>query len=276
MSNQHYLNNQWVKEAELKISAFDISVGWRFCIFDFLRTNRHNQPFRLDDHLDRLFNSARELGITVPKTKREIVQLIAEGLVKNNYPETYIKILITGGVSSDGVTPGQPSVIMMFTPAHEFPPEIYKKGAKILTAPNQWVFPKAKSTNYLAAVVYLQKAAKQEAMEVLYVEKDGTVTECTRSNIFIVNNQQLITPKDEVLAGITKKVVIELAKKSGIEVEEKRIILDELIGADEVFFTSSGMEVVPVVQVDDKTIKAGRVGPFTQKIISLFQTHTRG
>ena len=276
MSNLHYLNNQWVKEAELKISAFDISVGRGFGIFDFLRTYRNNQPFRLDDHLDRLFNSARELGITVPKTKREIVQLIAEGLVKNNYPETYIKILITGGVSSDGVTPGQPSFIIMFTPAHEFPPEIYKKGAKILTAPNQWVFPKAKSTNYLAAVVYLQKAAKQEAMEVLYVEKDGTVTECTRSNIFIVNNQQLITPKDEVLAGITKKVVIELAKKSGIEVEEKRIILDELIGADEVFFTSSGMEVVPVVQVDDKTIKAGRVGPFTQKIISLFQTHTRG
>src|SRR3989344_471293 len=137
MSKLHYLNNQWVKEAELKISAFDISIGRGFGIFDFLRTYHHNQPFRLDHHLNRLFNSARELGIRVPKTKEEIAQLIREGLVKNNYPETYIKILVTGGVSSDGVTPGKPSFIIMFTPAHEFPPEIYQQGAKIITAPNQ-------------------------------------------------------------------------------------------------------------------------------------------
>lgn len=265
----HYLNGRWVDSQNLKISAFDLSLLRGFGVFDFLRTY-NRKPFLLKDHLDRLFNSAKILGIKIPKIKKEIEKIVFEGIKKNPKAELNIRLLVTGGIGPDSVTPGQPSLIVIFTEAVDYPKEYYQKGVKVITYPAERIFPKAKSLNYLAGIVALQKAKKQKAVEAIYIDKNGRILEGTTSNFFAVINNQLVTPKEEILFGITRKVVINLAKKLKIPVKEEDLYLSQIKNFSEAFLTASNKEIMPVVRVDNKMIGNGRVGEITKRLMKEF------
>lgn len=261
----HYLNGDWVEEKDLKISAFDLSVIRGFGVFDFLRTY-NRKPFLLEPHIDRFFNSAKELGIVLPKSKEEIAAIVAEGIAKNSLSDFNIRMVATGGVGPDGVTPGTPSLIVMFTEAHDYPAHFYEKGVKVITYPHLRTFPTAKTLNYLAAIVALQMARNNDAIEAVYTDNALRILEGTTSNFFAVLNGRLVTPKNDILIGITRGVVLELAHELGVTVEEREISTSEIPTFQEAFITASNKEVMPVVMIDEVTIGDGVVGQITQSI----------
>jgi branched-chain amino acid aminotransferase len=262
----HYLNDQWVTADKLTISVFDLSVIRGFGVFDFLRTY-NNKPFKLDEHVDRLFRSAKELGITVPKTKEEIKTIILDGLQKNVFPEKNVRIVVTGGISDDGVSLGKPSLFVIFTEAHKYPSHYYEKGIKVITFPHIRVYPGAKSLNYQTGIIALQKAKKENAVEAIFVGADGKIFEGTTSNFFAVIDGKLITPEKDVLIGITRNVVIDIAKRLNVPVVERDIFVKEIPEMEEAFITASNKEVMPVVQIDGIRVKNGKVGKLTDILI---------
>lgn len=274
MRMMHFLNGKWVADADLKIPATDLSVIRGFGIFDFLRT--YNKiPFRIDDHISRLFLSAKILGITIPKTKEEIKKIVEKGLRINDLPEVTIKMLVTGGNSPDGISPGDALFIVIFGPLPVYPVANYTKGVKILSFPYLRFLPEVKSFNYLPAVYTMQKATKQKAVEVLYIDDKQIVRECTRSNIFFVKGNTLITPTERsILKGVTRKVVLELAAKKRIAVVERDVKVKELPGFDECFITGSTIEILPTVKIDAMRVGSGRVGPVTKTMMDYFREAT--
>ncbi len=270
----HYLNDNWVTTEDAKISAFDLSVVRGYGIFDFLRTYG-NKPFCLKEHIDRLFSSAALLSIKVPKSRKQIETIVRDGIQKNSFTETAIKIIVTGGESEDSVTPGKPSFIVLFTKAPEYPAWFYTKGVKVITSHHKRVLPQVKSLNYFQAIHELRKAKALGAKEVLYFDPEQGITECTRSNIFFVKGNALITPKEEdVLHGITRRVVIKIAKELSIPVTEEKIPHDSFKRFSEAFITASTVEVLPVMEIDDKKIGDGKLGRITKQIMMKFKEKT--
>ena len=229
----------------------------------------------LDEHINRFFNSAEILGIKPIKTKREIEKIILDGIKKNHFENTNIKIIQTGGASDDGVTPnGKHSFIVMFTPATVYPKEYYTKGVKLITFPMGRIYTAAKSLNYMAGVIALTKAKKEKAVEALYIGQ-GKIYECVTANFFAVINNQLTTAKKDILIGVTRNVVIELAKKLGIKVAERDLYLKELPQFQEAFITASNKEIMPVVEINNKVINDRKVGKITKRIMKEFDRLTR-
>lgn len=269
----HYLNGKWVRSEDLKISVTDLSVIRGFGCFDFLRTYG-NKPFMLKDHIDRFFNSAGFLDLRLPRTKKQIETIAYEGIKKNSSSaggeDLNIKMILTGGVSKDGITPENALLIMMFTKLDKYPKEQYEKGVKIITVPASRVLPEAKSLNYLTAVLAMQKAYKQKAEEALYVDQDGKMLETTRCNFFVVMKGKLVTPKIGILYGVTRKVVIQLAKKLKLPVIERNLFMGEFPQFSEAFITASNREILPIVKIDNKVTGNGKVGVVTKKLMDAF------
>src|SRR3989344_5385116 len=211
---KHYLNGSWVGENDLKISALDIAVLRGFGIFDFLRTYG-KKPFRLDEHIDRFFRSAKIMGITPVKSKKEITDIVYQGIKLNNFENTQIKIVQTGGVSPDGFTPSaKPNFFILFQKSALYPSEIYNKVIKLITSSLLRQIPHATTTNYAATIVEVQKAQKQGAKDILHTDEKGNIYEATRSNFFAIKDGKLVTTQDGILFGITRNVILELAKRS--------------------------------------------------------------
>lgn len=270
----HYLNDRWVKTEDLVVSAFDLAVVRGFGVFDFLRTYA-NKPFLLKEHLDRFYNSAHLLELTIPKTKKELEKTVYEGIRKNAFPETNIRLILTGGVSNDSLTVNKPSLLIIFTEGHRYPDERYTKGVKVISYNASRMFPMAKSLNYMMAIIALQKARKQGALEAIYTEK-GVIYEGTTSNFFVVIEGVLVTPKKDVLSGVTRELVIRLAKKIGLPVEERALHASEMAKFDEAFITASNKEIMPVVAIDDRKVGDGRVGTVTKKLMKEFKAFISG
>src|SRR3990167_6018335 len=185
---KHYLNGSWVAEKDLMISALDIAVLRGFGIFDFLRTYG-KKPFRLDEHIDRFFRSAKIMGITPVKSKKEITDIVHEGIKLNNFDNTQIKIVQTGGVSPDGFTPSvKPNFFILFQKAAAYPNELYSKGIKLMTSPVMRQIPQAKTINYAASIAEVPKAQKQGAKDILHTDEKGNIYESTRSNFFAIKD----------------------------------------------------------------------------------------
>jgi branched-chain amino acid aminotransferase len=271
MKNVHYLDGKWVESADLKISAFDLSVLRGYGIFDFLRTY-HHVPFRLKEHIDRFYNSAHILGLEVPMERSKLEAVIAEGIEKNKdvFPDFNIRIVATGGVGPDSTTPGTPSIIVIYSKAIEYPDDYYTQGVKIITHQYLRNLPDAKTLNYLVGIQMLQKAKEQKAVEVVYVF-DGNMYEGTTSNFYVVKNGTIYTSKSDILVGVTRKVVFELAASLSLPVVETEVPFNELETWDEAFITASNKEVMPVVTIDDKQVGNGKVGPITQKLVKVYK-----
>jgi len=269
MSELHYLDGKWVTEADCKISAFDLTVLRGYGAFDFLRTY-HKKPFLLDDHIDRLYNSAKELGLTVKQPKAEIAAIVHEGIRRSSFDEIYIKVLFTGGISADGITPGSPSLIVLFLKAASYPEEYSTKGVALRSIRFERPLPTAKSLNYMTAVVELQKAKKDGYQDVLYISYDGFVLEGTTVNFFGVRGGEVYTTEEGILYGCTRKHLLKIAKELNVKVHVSAMKQIELALLEEAFISSTTRELHPVIRIDQQQIGSGTPGPITRMLMAAF------
>ena len=270
-----YLNGKYVALDQACLPLNDLGIVRGYGVFDFLRTY-NGVPFKLREHVQRLQNSAKLIGLSLPWSTEEIEAIAQDTLEQNNLPEANIRIVVTGGSSTDFITPlGQPSLLVLVTPVSEYPSEYYRQGIKVITVQIERSIPTAKSLNYISAIGALQQAKLTNAVEALYINQQGHVLEGTTTNFFVFRGSQLITPKDNVLNGITRNVVLELAENR-FEIVEQPIYYSELSSCDEAFITATNKEIMPVIQVDELPISQGKPGENTQLMMHLFHKYTRG
>ncbi len=264
-----YINGRWVHPNEGTISINDVAVLRGYSAFESLRTY-DRRPFHLDEHLNRLYRSARMIELDIPYTREHIAGIIHEIIERNSYKHASIRILVTGGETEDGILPsGNPVLAVLITQLGERDMERFVKGYKVITSRLQRVSPEAKTTNYIEAVRSLKEAARRDAVDALFVNEQGHVLEGTRSNFFVFQDDTLITPRSGVLIGVTRNTVLELAQ--GIfTIDERPILFDELAHVDEAFITSSSKEIIPVIQIDDIIIGNGKPGPRTTALEQRF------
>lgn len=271
----YYIDGNFVAEDQAVISAKDITVLRGYGVFDFLVTY-NRRPFFLEAHVARLENSAREINLALTHTNEEICRIVRETIDKNpHHQECNVRIVYSGGISPDGVTPqGNGILMVMVTPKHQLPEWWYTDGAAIATVDMERFIPTAKSTAYLNAVFAQQEARKINAVEAVYVDRENRVLEGTTTNIFGVKGDVLVTPPDMILPGITRGVVLDLLKDR-YEVQLRHMDKSELLAMDEVFITASNKEIVPVIRIDDQEMSAGKPGPVTTHVMAMFKEFTQ-
>lgn len=274
MNNKtHFLNGILVSEEQLAISPRDVGFSRGYAVFDFLRTYSHHHPFKLWQHIDRLFNSANLIGLQIPWSKDQVQEWIIETLAANQTnEEKFIKIIISGGVSDSMLPSADPTVVILIDDATKYPDESYENGVGVIAVKHERYTPAAKSNNYIEGVKQAQRAKKIDAVEPIYYS-DIQVFEGSNSNIFAVINGKLLTPVSNVLAGITRNVLLEILELS-LPIETRDFTIDELLSASEVFLTASGKELTPVTAIDGKPVGDGRVGPVTKEAMHQFQNYT--
>ncbi len=266
----YYLNGKIVEKNKAFIKVNDLGLLRGYCVFDYLNTYSR-RPFHLDDHLNRFFYSASCLNLEVPISKKELRQIIFRLLAKNKtLKELSFRIVLTGGETEDAKTSKNPTFFIIIEPVHYYPKKVFKKGIKLITLNYRREFPEIKSINYLLAVSQWKNALKKKAAEILYIWQ-GKVLEASTSNFFMVKNKVLFTPKNEILGGVTRKIVIKLAKENKIKVKEKSLSLKEVLKADECFITATDKEIMPVVRIDNHKIGSGHPGEQTKKLMELFK-----
>src|SRR5436190_10328963 len=264
-----YIGGEWVHPDKATISINDIAVLRGYSVFESLRTY-DRRPFHLDQHLTRLYRSARLIEMEIPWSSEQIAEVVQEIIVRNTYRHAAIRLLVTGGESEDGILPsGKLLLVVLITPLNERDMVRFAKGCKLITTKLQRISPEAKTANYIAAVRALKEAVRRNAADALFVNEREHVLEATRSNFFIFREDTLITPHRGILLGISRNVVLELARNT-FTIEERPILLEELALADEAFITSSSKEITPVVQIDDLIIGNGKPGQRTYQLEQLF------
>jgi branched-chain amino acid aminotransferase len=270
----YYIDGAFITDDKAVIPAKDLTVLRGFGVFDFLITY-NKRPFYLKEHVQRLENSAEKIGLRLNHTNAEIFSIVEETVRRNpHHDESNIRIVYTGGISSDGVTPeGNGILMVMVTPKLELPEWWYADGAKIITLDIERFIPGAKSTNYLTAVWALQLAHQQNAIESIYVDRNNYMREGTTTNFYFFDGNTLITTQTDILPGITRSVLLDLVK-GHFEVQLRDIAKSELDTMKEVFISASNKEIVPIVQINDTTIGNGRPGANTRKVMQLFKDYT--
>jgi len=264
-----YIDGCWVHPRAASISINDVAVLRGYSAFESLRTY-NRRPFHLDEHLTRLYRSAELIELEIPWSRDQITALVQEIIARNTYKHASIRLLVTGGETEDSILPiGKPTLAVLISPLGERDMERFAQGYKLITTSLQRIAPEAKTTSYLAAIRALKEAKRRHAADALFVNEQGHVLEATRSNFFIFRGDTLITPRAGVLIGITRNVVLELARGC-FPIEERPILREELPQADEAFITSSSREIVPIVQIDDLVIGDGRPGKRTYELEQRF------
>lgn len=263
-----FINDDFFEEDKAVIKTNDLALQRGYGVFDFFRTG-NNKPLFLEDYLDRFYHSAKEMFIKVPLERKQLKEIIFKLIEKNNLPESGIRITATGGYSPDGYMPVEGNIIIQRQPLKLPPKEKYENGIKIITHEYVRDLPSVKSINYLMGVWLQQKIKEKQADDVLYY-KSGIISECPRSNIFIVTNKgELLTPVDNVLAGITRKKILEMSRNV-MPTFTRDITLTELKNANEVFITSTTKRLLPIVQIDGEKVGDGKPGNVTAALYDLF------
>src|SRR6267154_1489700 len=270
----YYVNGHYVKEEDAKISILDLAILRGFGVFDYLRTYG-GQPFHLWDHLLRLKYSAEHVGLKLPLSLTEIQEIVHHVQKLNHLFEASIKLLITGGMSTDQFTPQAQSNLIVFAyPLSSYPQHFFTEGIKVITTRLNRSLPTSKTTQYTPAIVAMHRGKTESAQEVLYLNHQNEILEASTSNFFAFKNDVLYTCcSDEILIGITREVVIKLSSPY-FTIEKQALRYEEISEMQEAFITASNKEVMPVVQIDTMKIGNGKVGPRTQRIMELFRAYT--
>ena len=262
---QWYIGGRWVHPHEATISINDTAILRAYSVFESLRTY-DRRPFHLDEHLTRLYRSAQLIDLAIPYSREQIAAAVREVIERNTYKHATIRIFVTGGETEDSILPSsKPVLIVLITSLGERDMQRFAQGIKVITTHLQRIMPEAKTNNYVAAVRALKEAARRNASDALFVNEQDHVLEATRSNFFIFRGDTLVTPRQGILIGVTRNVVLDLAR-GRFPVEERPILLDELAQVGEAFITSSSKEILPVVQIDDLLINNGKPGPRTYEL----------
>jgi len=275
MDPLYYLNGKYLPASEAKISVQDL--GWirGYGVFDYLRTYA-KKPFHLDEHLLRLEYSLQEIGLSLPCLPHELRDIILTLLERNNFETSSIKIVVSGGHSLDHMTSAAPSTLcVMVYPFRPFPERHYEEGIRLMTTSLSRPFPKVKTTCYLPAILAFKEAESQGFHDALYCHPQGYILETTTSNFFAFVGNTLITPPaEEILMGITRSVILNIARPH-FSIEERMISREDIVDFQEAFICSSSKEIMPVVHIDTTAMGNGSVGPLTQKLRILFKAYTQ-
>ncbi len=285
MSLQIYIAGQFYSKEDAKISVYDHGLLYGDGVFEGMRSYS-GKVFRLDEHLQRLYESAHAIHLQIPISKNEMEQAVKETLKRNNLHDAYIRLVVTRGAGSLGLDPNRtshPQVIVIADSITLYPQEYYEKGLEIITASTirshpAALNPRVKSLNYLNNIMAKIEGLQAGCIEALMLNHKGEVAECTGDNIFVIKHGKLKTPPIDagILEGITRNAVIDLAKQSGIEVSEASMTRHDVYVADECFLTGSAAEVIPVIKIDSRLIGDGQVGPITKQLMSSFKSLVHG
>ena len=282
-----YIDGKFYSETNAKVSVFDHGLLYGDGIFEGIRFY-NGRVFRLEQHLERLWNSARSICLEIPMTRQEMTEALLETIRQNHLRDGYIRLVVTRGVGNLGLNPEQcknPSVIIIVATIALYHEDFYRKGLSIVTVATRRsnpasLNPAVKSLNYLNNVMARIEANLASADEALMLNDAGNVAECTADNIFIIKHGKIFTPPITAgaLQGITRSVVFDIAGEFDIKVIEADFTRHDIFVADECFLTGTAAEIVPVVKADGRTIGNGKPGPITTRIIALFRemTHQTG
>ena len=281
------LNGTFVPKEQATVSVYDHAYLYGDGVFEGIRAY-HGRVFRLEEHMERLFRSAKAIYLEIPHSPAEIGEMVLETCRRNSLESGYIRVVVSRGPGDLGIDPknchGKPTVVVIADKLTMYPPAMYERGMAVITTATRRNSPAAldpniKSLNYLnniLAKIEVNRAAKAGGDvpigEGLMLNLEGYVAEATGDNIFVVHAGTLLTPPTYVgiLEGITRNAVIQLAQEQGIPFAERVFTLTTVYGADEVFLTGTGAEVIPVVRVDDRQVGNGMPGPITQTLIRAF------
>jgi len=263
-----FRNGEIVPYEDVVVHVSDLGLLRSYAAFDYLRTY-NGRPFRLKDHLTRFRNSAQALNLGLDYTDDDIAGIIVDLLERSGLPEAAVRLVITGGNSPDSLTSVSPNFLITIEKLPQYSDEYWEKGVKLITSEYLRDVPDVKSTGYLNAIKLLPLVRKHGAHDMLYCH-DGNVLELTRDNFFLFKGNTLVTPKDNILLGITRMVVLELSKDL-FPVEERTVKTSELGQATEAFLCGTTKGVMPVVNLDDTVVGDGTVGTNTRELMRVFK-----
>lgn len=275
-----YLNGQFVAENEAHVSVFDHGLLYGDGVFEGIRAY-HGRVFLLREHVERLYRSAKAIALDIPILPEEMCRIVVETCRVNNLTDGYVRVVITRGVGTLGLNPYQcknPGIIVIADSIQLYPVELYEKGLRIVTVGTVRNHPEAlnpniKSLNYLNNILAKIEAINSGVMEAVMLNPQGSVAECSGDNIFAIREGVLKTPPTTsgCLEGITRNTVMQLAGQLDHEVREAVMSRYDLYTADEVFVCGTAAEVVPVVEIDRRSIGNGAPGPITRRLIQEFR-----
>ena len=284
MDPKVYINGKLFDKSEAKVSVFDHGLLYGDGVFEGIRAYS-GRVFRLTQHVDRLYDSAKGIHLEIPMPRAAMADAINQTLAFNKLTDAYIRVVVTRGAGSLGLDPRKttdPQIIIITDKIALYPPELYEHGLKIITAattrnhPNA-VNPRIKSLNYLNNIMGKIEATQAGCLEALMLNHKGELAECTGDNVFVVQHGRIHTPSSDsgILEGITRAAVIELARESGYTVIERTMDRLDVFKADECFLTGTAAEVIPVVECDGRVIGDGRPGPITRELRERFHALVR-
>jgi branched-chain amino acid aminotransferase len=284
MSRQIYISGKFFPQEDAKISVFDHGLLYGDGVFEGLRSYR-GKVFRLDEHIRRLYESAKAIWLEIPMSPEEMREAVNESVRTNKIDDGYIRLVVTRGAGTLGLDPNRcsnPQVIIIADAIALYPKELYEKGLDIVTVSVQRnhpaaLSPRIKSLNYLNNILAKIEGIQAGCIEALMLNHKGEVAECTGDNIFVVRHGILQTPPLEagILEGVTRDAVIEVALEAGIEVRELPHTKHDVYIADECFLTGTAAEIIPVVRVDSRVIGSGKPGPMTRDLEKRFKKLTQ-
>jgi len=279
-----YLDGKFVDQKNAKISVFDHGLLYGDGVFEGIRAY-HGRVFKLKEHIERLFYSAKAILLTIPMSHKEICEATVKACKMNKVYDGYIRLVVTRGVGNLGLSPWncvKPSVFIIADKIQLYPKEYYDKGLTIATVATRRMSPAAlnpsiKSLNYLNNILAKIEARQCGCEEAIMLNNEGYVAECTGDNIFLVNKGKIFTPLSSAgaLKGITRDVIFDLAVHFNIEMVESQLTRYDVYNADEMFITGTAAEIVPVTKVDMRQIGSGKPGTVTKKMIAAFKELTK-
>ena len=258
-----HVNDEFIPASKAALLVSDLAIQRGYGIFDFCKTIDH-KPIFLDEHIQRFIHSAARLRLPI-RPKAEIISVILELVAKNKIPHSGIKLILTGGYSPDGYTTSRPNLVITQTPIQPPALDAFEKGMRLVTYPHIRQMPDIKTIDYLMAIWLQPYIRDKDADDVLY-QRDGLVSECPRSNFFIVTKEgKVVTPAENILKGVIRGKVLTLAQQTG-SVEERPVSLDDIRNAREAFITSTTKHIIPVLQIDGQPIGDGRPGNISRQL----------
>jgi branched-chain amino acid aminotransferase len=279
-----WINGKFFDKAEAKVSVYDHGLLYGDGVFEGIRVY-HGKVFRLKQHMDRLYDSARSIWLEIPMSKEALTAAVEETVRVNEKQNGYIRLVVTRGSGTLGLDPRKcdPQMIVIVDDISLYPQELYENGLEIITAATirshpAALSPRVKSLNYLNNILAKIEAIRGGCLEALMLNHKGEVAECTGDNIFVVKNGQIRTPPIDagILEGVTRNAVMELATSTGMDVREMVLTRHDIFTADEFFLTGTAAEIIPVVKCDGRPIGNGKPGPVTKQLRARFQELVRG
>jgi branched-chain amino acid aminotransferase len=278
-----WIDGQWKTKETATVSVYDHGLLYGDGIFEGMRIYS-GRVFRLEDHLQRLEDSARALLLVLPYSRAELTAMLAQAIARSGRREGYIRLVVTRGVGTLGLDPNRcprATVFAIVDGIQLYPAELYETGIPIVTAstrrtPRSSAEARVKSLNYLNNILAKIEAQRAGCLEALMLNTEGLVVECTADNVFLVSHGVLKTPSavHGALEGITRKTVLELAARLAIPTQEAALALFDFYTADEAFMTGSGAEVMPITSLDGRVIGNGKPGPVTLRLLKSFKAET--